>query len=479
MISGTLEAPGGIGAFQRAPDTSPPARRGPMKLKRLRSVFRSPTGALTLLAMSAALWLVAAPASAEGDETRIVFASGPDDTGTVQHIVDSFNAEHAGRIQVTWQVMDRDNNTHHDQLVAAFTAKARAPHVVASDVIWTAEFAHNGWVEDLTKRFYGAYDRATFLAPALESATHRLRIWGVPWYTDVGVLYYRKDLLAKSGFDAPPRTWDELTRMARQVMEDSQIRHGFVFQGAEYEGGTANAVEYIWGAGGEVVRGQLWVTSVLRGTLEETDAVTINSAEAAAGLDVARRLIAEGVAPVEVTTYREQEALDAFLVGDAVFLRSWPYVQGILQSSPLSSAQVGVSALPAASAEQTGYSCLGGWNLMANAHASKEERAAAWELIRYLTAPAQQKRQALEAGLLPVIASLYEDPEVLGGVPVAALGKETMSTRLRVRPMSPFYSELSSEVANAFSRVLRGEITGTEAVEALDKELRGIVMRNR
>jgi len=454
-------------------------RRGAGKPGQTGSASCRWTGFSALLVLVAALSVFATPAAAQDGATQIVFASGPDETGTVRRIVESFNAEHAGRIQVSWREMDRDNNTHHDQLVAAFTAEAAAPHVIASDVIWTAEFAHNGWVEDLTKRFYGAHDRATFLAPALESATHRLRIWGVPWYTDIGVLFYRKDLLAGSGFDAPPQTWDELARMARQVMKDARIRHGLVFQGAEYEGGTANAVEYIWGAGGEIVEGKLWVTSVLRGTLEETDAVMINSAEAAAGLDMARRLIAEGVAPAEVTTFREKEALDVFLAGDAVFLRSWPYVQGMLRDSGLSNGQVGVSALPGASAEQVGYSCLGGWNLMVNAHAGKKERAAAWDLIRYLTAPAQQKRQALEAGLLPAVESLYEDPEILAGVPIAALGKETMSTRLRVRPMSPFYPEVSSQLANAFNRVLKGELMGTEAVEALETELRAIVMRNR
>lgn len=449
-----------------------------MKHQHSRSVFRSLTKTLILLAVGAVLWVSVSPASAQDQPTRIVFASGPDDTGTVKRIVDDFNAGHTGRIQVTWRQMDRDNNTHHDQLVTDFEAQADGPHVIASDVIWTAEFAKNGWVEDVTKRFYRDYERAAFLGPALESAIYRLRIWGVPWYTDTSVLFYRKDLLADSGFDAPPRTWDELIQMSRKVMKDAEIRHGFVFQGAEYEGGTANAVEYIWGAGGEVMRGELLLTSPLRGTLAETDAVTINSANAAAGLDAARRLIAEGVAPAEVVTYREQEALDAFLAGDAVFLRSWPYVQGMLQTSPLSDAQVQVSALPAASSANLGYSCLGGWNLMVNARASDKEAEAAWEFIGYLTSPDQQKRQALEAGLLPVVESLYEDPDVLSGVPVAALAKE-IASQIRARPMTPFYSDMSAQIASAFHRVLNGELTGAQAVEALDGDLRAIVMRNR
>jgi multiple sugar transport system substrate-binding protein len=431
------------------------------------------------LTLAAALALFPLAATAQDGATRIVFASGPDDTGTVQRIVESFNAEQAGRIHVTWREMDRDNNTHRDQLVSDFSAGTNAPHVIASDVIWTAEFAHRGWVEDLTKSFYDAYERDAFVGPAMESANFDLRVWGVPWYSDASILYYRKDLLSASGFDAPPATWDDLATMARKVMEDSGVRHGFVFQGADYEGGTANALEYIWGAGGEVMQGALWVTSAMRGTVEEKGVVTINSSEAAAGLDAARRLIAEGVAPAEVTGFREREALDAFLASDAVFLRSWPYVQGMLGSTQLSAAQVAVSWLPAASAADTGYSCLGGWNLMVGAHASEAEQAAAWELIRYLTSPAQQKRQALEAGLLPVLAALYEDSEVLTRLPVAALAGDGLESRIRVRPKSPFYAEFSAEIASAFQQVLKGELTGTQAVAALDEELRAIAVRNR
>ena len=438
--------------------------------------FRTATAILALCAM---LCLVTGPVLAQDTAVRIVFASGPDDSGVVQRMVDSFNAERAGEIEVTWREMDRDNNVHHRQLVDSFTAQADMPHVIAADVIWTAEFAKNGWVEDLTRRFYNAFDRVELLRPALESATYRLRIWAVPWVSDVSVLFYRKDLLADSGFDAPPRTWDELIRIAKQVMQDSGTPQGFVFQGAEYEGGTANAVEYIWSAGGEVMRAELMLTSALRGTVVETDAVTIKSYEAAAGLDTARRLIAEGVAPADVTSFREKESLDAFLAGDAVFLRSWPYVQGMLPRSSLSASQVGVAWLPTSSTEQPGISCLGGWNLTVNAMASEDEQAAAWEFIRYLTSPEQQKRQALEAGLLPVLVSLYEDAEVLRDVPIAALADDTLSSRVRVRPMSPFYSDLSAQIASAFHRILKGELTGTEAVQQLDKDLRAIVIRNR
>ena len=68
---------------------------------------------------------------------------------------------------------------------------------------------------------------------------------------------------------------------------------------------------------------------------------------------------------------------------------------------------------------------------------------------------------------------------LLDRAPVVALARETISSRIRARPASPFYSEVSARIALAFHRVLLGELSGAEAVEALDDELRGIAIRNR
>jgi len=423
--------------------------------------------------------MIAAPLHAEGGATEIVFASGSDDTGTVQRLVDAFNESNRGAIHVTWRQMGRESDAHRRQLVKELSSRAGGIDLIASDVIWTAEFAKNRSVEDLTRRFYRAYNRDSFLAPALGSATYRLRIWGVPWYTDAGLLFYRKDKLAQSGFAAPPATWEELARMARKVMQDTGIRHGFVFQGAEYEGGTVNAAEYIWSAGGELMTGRLTVTGAVLPGVTETDSVLVGSDAAARGLDIARKLVAEKVSPAAVASFREREALDAFVAGDAIFLRSWPYVYGALRQAGFTPDQFGVAPLPAASAGGRSASCLGGWNLMINASSSKSERDAAWKLIRYLTAPAQQKRQAREAGLLPILLDLYEDPDLVKEVPVIGLGKQVLTSRLHARPISPFYSEMSARIARAFNQTLKGELTGAEAAQILDKELRAIVRRNR
>jgi multiple sugar transport system substrate-binding protein len=410
---------------------------------------------------------------------EIVFSAGADETGTVRRMIDAFNADHRGEIRVEWREMPSENDAHRRVLLDDLATAPGGIDVLASDVVWTAELAHGGYVRDLTDRFYADYDRETFLPAPLGSATYRLRIWGVPWYTDAGLLFYRRDLLARSGITGPPATWDELGETALRVMGESGVAHGFVFQGAAYEGGAANAAEFVWSAGGEVMTSRLAVTGVVVNTAVEVDQVAVGSEEAARGLDIARRLIQDGVAPPAVADFREAESLEAFAAGDAVYMRNWPYAYRALLRAGFTDDQVGMAPLPAAGAGGESASSLGGWNLMVNARSNEAERRAAWTLIRYLTDPVQQRRQALEAGLLPVLESLYDDPRLSAEVPVIGVGKEVFATRLHERPMTPFYGELSSSIATAFRRLLRGEIDGGEAAALLEGELRAILARNR
>ncbi|MGF1508410.1 MAG: ABC transporter substrate-binding protein [Myxococcota bacterium] len=423
--------------------------------------------------------LLVSDARAQQTPTTIVFAAGPDDTGTVARIVDEFNRTQAGKVRVEWREMPRNSNEHRKLLVSDFNAGSGSFDVVASDVVWTAEFAQQRWVRDVTRRFHREYESGQLLDAAVESASYRLRVWGVPWYSDVGILYYRKDLLDASGFASPPETWAELKATSQKVQQDARIRHGFVFQGAQYEGGTVNAAEFIWSAGGRILRSRLTVVGLFGQTAVETDDLLVNSPESARGIDAARSMIVDGVAPPAVSQFREKEAVDLFLSGDAVFLRSWPYTQGLLARSELKPEQVGVAPLPGLSKEVKGHSCLGGWNLMISAQSSSTKRDAAWTFIRFLTDPRRQKHQALEAGLLPVVTGLYDDQEIIDRLPVVALGRDVLVNRVLGRPQSPHYAEISERIAHAFHRSLQGELNGAQAVELMETELKEIMGRYR
>jgi multiple sugar transport system substrate-binding protein len=413
----------------------------------------------TGLAGAALLGAAGCGGGGAGGGNEIIFSWGPDDTGVLPKLIEKFNQQNEGNIKVTHREMPSDTGQYFDQLRTEFQAGGGDIDVIAGDVIWPAQFAANGYILDLSDQFT---DTGAFLPGPMQANTYDGKVWGVPWYTDAGLLYYRKDLLEQSGFSGPPATWEELKQMALKTVQDSGTKFGFVFQGSEYEGGVCNGCEYIWTHGGNVL------------DPEDPSKVVIDSPESAAGLQTYHSMIEEGVAPQAVSTYTEDQSQAAFTEGDAVFMRNWPYVYALLSDpaeSKVKPDQVGVAPIPVSEGNPS-YSTLGGWNFFINAASDMQEEA--WEFITFMTDPEQLKTNALEGSRLPPRRSLYEDPEVLEKVPVAKLGKEAIIDNSRPRPVSPYYSDMSLEMAEQFTATLKGEVSPEEAVKTLQEQLQQI-----
>ena len=392
-----------------------------------------------------------------GGEGNIILAMGTDSSGTLQPLVDKFNQQNRG-FKVTYREMPTDTGQFFDQLRTEFQAGASEIDVIGGDVIWPAQFAANGWILDVSDKFPKSQQQQ-FLDGPIQSLTYQGKIYGVPWFTDAGMLYYRKDLLEKSGISQPPATWDELKEMADQVSQETGTKYGFVFQGAEYEGGVCDGLEYIWTNGGDVLDG---------------DKVVIDSPESVAGLETERSMVSGGVAPKAVSTYKETETDPTFLNGDAVFARNWPYMYALAGTSDypkVKPEQIEVAALPVGEGGPLA-STLGGWNMLINANTEKQDSA--WEFAKWMTDTEQQKFRAVKATILPTRKSLYEDPEIIEKIPVIRLGQEALKNS-RPRPVSPYYSDMSLKMAEQFNKNLKGDVSPEQAVKTLQDDLSAIV----
>jgi multiple sugar transport system substrate-binding protein len=411
----------------------------------------------------AGLALLGAPGCGGGEagSGKVVFSFFPDGSGGIQHLIDKFNEQNKGKFQVTHQSINLDTRGYFDKLKTDFQSGGGEIDVIGGDVPWTAEFAENGWIVDVSSRFPEC-ERGKFVNGQIQSLTYEGKIWGKPWYADAGLLYYRKDLLEQSGFSEPPKSWEELKEMAEKVVQDSGTRYGFVFQGANNETGVCNGLEYIWTHGGEVLGG---------------DRVIIDSPESVAGLTTEKSMISEGVAPQAVAIYTFSGSDAAFLNGDSVFCRNWPYMYGLAGNPDMSKIepeQVGVSPLPVGEGQGQTASCLGGWNMLINA--SSEMQDEAWDFVQFMTSEENQKAYTLSASTLPTFNALYNDREILEEVPVVALSSKALQNA-RPRPISPYYSEMSRQMAEQFNNVLRGAISPEVAVETLQGELQRIIQQ--
>ena len=297
----------------------------------------------------------------------------------------------------------------------------------------------------------------------IDNNTVNGRLVAIPWYTDAGVLYYRKDLLEKHG-ESVPETWEQLTATAQKIQDaereaGNDRMWGYVWQGRAYEGLTCNALE--------------WVVSHGGGTLISQDGkVTINNPDAATALDQAAGWVGK-ITPQGVLNYTEEEARGVFQSGNAVFMRNWPYAWALAQGedSPVKG-QVGITVLPKGGDEGQHAGTLGGWNLGVSKYSQNQE--AAIDLVMYLASKEVQKRRALDESLLPTIQSLYKDEEILAANPFFGEMYDVFVNAVP-RPSSVTggkYNEVSSMFWNAVHSVLSGRASAEDALANLENSLK-------
>lgn len=336
--------------------------------------------------------------------------------------------------------------------------------VLQIDVVWPGLLANH--LLDLHDTL-GKKAGTGHFSTIIDNNTVNDRLVAMPWFTDAGVLYYRKDLLEKYGF-APPETWQELTDIATEIQNaERQAGHeklwGYVFQGRAYEGLTCNALE--------------WVASYGGGTIVNADGdITIDNVKAATALDMAAGWIGK-ITPKGALNYSEEEARGIFQSGNAVFMRNWPYAWSLAQGEKSAIAgKVGVVKLPHGMQGESA-AALGGWNLAVSKYSESPELAS--ELVAYLTSEAEQKRRAIQSAYNPTISALYQDEEVLEAVPFFGTLYTTFTNAV-ARPSAVTgdnYGQVSNAFFNAAHAVLSGDKDGAEAVSQLKAELSRIKRR--
>ena len=326
------------------------------------------------------------------------------------------------------------------------------------DVVWPGLLANH--LADL-KPYTKGVEKDHFES-LIANNTVKDKLVAMPWFTNAGLLFYRKDLLDKHGQKVPV-TWDELAAAATKVQAaeraaGNERMWGYVWQGRAYEGLTCDALE--------------WVSSFGGGTVVDTSGkVTIDNPAAAKALETAAGWVGT-ISPKAVLNYGEEEARGVFQAGNAVFMRNWPYAWSLGQGadSPVKG-RIGVTVLPKGGADGRHAAALGG-ELLAVSKYSKNAALAA-DLVMYMTSREVQKERALKASYNPTIGALYKDTEILAANPfmgslystfTSAVGRPATVTGAR-------YNQVSNEFWNAAHDVLSGRAKAPEALKRLDANL--------
>jgi multiple sugar transport system substrate-binding protein len=374
-------------------------------------------------------------AAKEGAKGTVTMCAGKDTSGALTEAIKLFNSEHeADGLKVVKRELAADATEVRNQFIQRAQAKSDECDVLQSDIIWTAEFAQQGWIMDLSD--YAKPRKDEFIESTLSSYDYDGKLWGLPQVTGAGLLYRRTDQVEEA-----PATW-------QQLYEEGAANDGFAYQGAPYEGLTCNFVELSSAAGGRILSED--------GTKAEFD-----SPENLKALKLMVDGMESGGAVKASRTYMEESARIAFESGKATFMRNWSYAYALGKKAPKVKDKLAVSPLPPFEGAGDG-GVLGGNGPVISAFTDVPEGSVVW--LDYWTSEETLKRDAAKYALPPTMPQLYDDESVVKTLPYA---KELLTAveNSTSRPVSPVYPQISTAIYKNVNAAIAGQTSPEDALK--------------
>ena len=368
-------------------------------------------------------------------------------------LVQRFNRDHRGSIALRVTRGPRDTEAISDLAISSLLLGHPPFDALLMDVTWLAKYAAAGWLEPLDS-FFDSEEIDALVEGARLGNHYDGVLYRWPLIADVGLLYWRKDLM-----DTPPRTPDQLIGLGSQLIADGAVNTGFVWQGRQYEGLSCDFVEMLSAFGGS------WLNP-------QSGEPSLDSPEALEAVAWMRSLINEGISPKAVTNYSESESLQAFKAGDAALMRNWPYAWAELQKPDSAvRGQVGVTLMVSNEGDRSAAT-LGSWGLSLLKGSDHPE--AVIEAIRFLTSREAQRERFRNQGYTPTDRSLFRDPEMLELSPILPDLEQALSHAVP-RPPTPLYAQLSDVLQRQLSSVLTVDVAIEQAMTKAQRNSQTIV----
>jgi multiple sugar transport system substrate-binding protein len=434
-------------------------------------------GAVALAVLSAASVLSGCGA---GDDGRVVsFYTPAGDAAAFTAVAQRCTDEFGGRFSIRRFSLPKSTDDQRIQLARRLSANDRTVDIIAMDVIWTAEFAEAGWVlplsDDPARRAEADAITDTLRGP-LSTATWKHRLFAAPVTTNTQLLWYRPDLM-----DTPPSTWDGMIDEATRLHAAGE---------PSWIGVQANQNEavMVWfntlleSAGGQVLSDD-GRTVTLTDTPEHRAATVralqiLKSVATAPGADpsvtrsdagTARLAFEQGKAALEVNwPYALASMLENAVKGGVPFLplnrrpdlagsindvgSFTPTEQQFGEAYDASKRVFGFAPYPRVQPGQPAKVTIGGLNLAVAA--TSRHKAEAFEAIRCLRSPANEKFISLDGGLPAVRTSLYADPQFQAKYPMYEIIRRQL-TDPAVRLATPVYQSLSTRISATLAPITR------------------------
>jgi ABC-type sugar transport system, periplasmic component len=362
--------------------------------------------------------------SAPAKKIVLKFAAQADSTPATNALIKAYNAQ-SKKYKVVWTQMTNDSAQMHDQLLTSLSSGSSEYDVISMDVVWAGEFAGGGYLQPIDSLMMKAsLAKDQFNNGSMVSGNYQGKQYTLPFFPDVGLLYFRKDIVSSSDaakLISGQYTYKDLGTLAAKYAGQKGTKTGLVYQSKQYEGLTVNLTEF-----------------------SKSYKDTKN------GLQTMHQFTVAKWAPNNLLNYTEAETATSFTQGSAVLARNWPYQYGMIKTGgngiKIKTSQVGIAPLP------NGGS-VGGWLLGINKKTNNA--AGAWDFIKYVSGKDGQKILSTKGGYLPGYNELLKDKTVLKANPLLTMPgfQKALATTI-ARPVTPKYNKVSDTIQIAAHKYL-------------------------
>jgi multiple sugar transport system substrate-binding protein len=388
------------------------------------------------------------PASGGEGRGPITFASGKFEADGIAKIIEAWNAKNPNE-KVNVVLLPESADEQRRKLMQNAQTKSDAFDLILTDVVWTAEFAANRWVDELT-----GVDVSPFLPPTVEAASYRGKLYAMPMFTGTGLFYYRSDLVKE-----PPKTWAEMKEICDRVLPKQKGMACYSGQHDKYEGLTVNFSEAVNSAGGQF--------------LDDSGQPQLTTDAAKAGANFLADGFKSGMIPKEAITYKEEEGRVAFQEGKLLFYRNWAYMYEAANKKDGSSKVAGkVDVAPIPGLSGIGSGTLGGNNVALSSFSTKKQTAK--DFLAFLTSAEQTKAFALVQSAPLARAALYDDAELIKLYPYLPALKEAILAA-KPRPSAVKYGDVTAAIQEAAYAIVTGAKPADQGLAELQTTLTGLL----
>ena len=423
----------------------------------MRGPHRTEAGA----AATAILSLLALTLSGCGGGARkahLVFWGLGREGEVVQSLLPDFERANPG---VRVEVQQIPFTAAHEKLLTAYVGRS-TPDLAQLGNTWVPELVALDALEPLGQRLAGSSVKPDGFFPGIW-ATNEIagEPYGVPWYVDTRLLFYRADLSARAGAERPPRSWREWREAMRRIKALPGGEHyAILLPLDEWAQPVILALES--GAG------------ILRDGGRFGDFLDPRFRQA---FEFYVSLFSERLAPplgtAQVANLYQQFA-DGYLASVVTgpwnigeFRRRLPAaLQGVWATAPMPAVEA---------ADYPGVSLAGGSSLVIfRASRHKDE---AFRLIEYLSAPAQQVRFYELTGDLPAHTAAWDAPALVGDPRLRAFREQLL--HVRPMPQVPEWERIATAIAEAAERVVLGRQDVGQSLQRLQGDVDAMLARRR